>query len=70
MAAVVVMPSVLVTVSMSCGCTVALVDDDGRLLACSADVCRGHWWCECVDGDLDPEVCAHADALLLVVDAR
>jgi SWIM zinc finger len=62
------MMTVVATLAFSCGCTEAVVDDDGRLVACSADVCRGHWWCECRDGQADPDVCEHAEALLLALD--
>jgi hypothetical protein len=56
---------VLVTLSLGCGCTEALVEDgDGRLFACSADVCRGRWWCQCADPD-DPRLCDHAETLML-----
>jgi hypothetical protein len=58
------MPEVLVSVAASCGCTEALVDDDGCLVASTVNVCRGHWWCECVD-PADPVLCVHAETLLL-----
>ena len=60
------MLAVMVTLKMDCGCTSALVDDGGRLVYCSADVCRSGWWCECVGAeDLEPHVCEHAEALML-----
>jgi hypothetical protein len=59
------MLSVLLTLALGCGCTAALVDGDGgQLVACTADVRRGWWWCECADPEC-PEVCQHVDALLL-----
>jgi hypothetical protein len=63
------MPSVLLTLPMACGCVEGVVDDDGRLVTCSAGVCRSVWWCECVDAeDLSPELCDHAVALLAEMD--
>jgi hypothetical protein len=60
------MLTVLVTWSMPCGCTEALVeDDDGRLFACTADVCLGKWWCECCAHLDDPPLCDHAAVLML-----
>lgn len=60
-------PTVKVTLKLTCGCTEALVEDGPWLVYCSADVCRGRWFCQCVDGQVDPEVCDHAEALLLVM---
>lgn len=60
------MLDVLVTWSLPCGCTDAIVDAEPGLVVCSADVCRGHWWCECADPE-DPEVCEHVDALLVLL---
>jgi hypothetical protein len=57
------MMTVRVTTSLPCGCTEALIDDDGRLVVATANACRGGWWCECVD-PLAPEVCEHAVVLL------
>lgn len=57
------MLAVLFMFSMKCGCTEGIVDDGFRLVVCSADACRGHWWCECAD-EADPQVCDHAVALL------
>lgn len=63
------MLSVLVILTMSCGCTEALVDGgDGHLVNCTADACRGKWWCECAN-PLDPRECDHVEALLLVLAA-
>ena len=63
------MLSVMVTLRMSCGCTEAIVEDDGLLFACSVNACRPAWWCECVDGHGGPDVCEHADALLREMEA-
>ena len=63
------MLKVLVTLRMPCGCTEAIVEDDGLLFACSVNACKPAWWCECVDGLTDPVMCDHADALLLLIDA-
>lgn len=62
------MLSVLLTLSMPCGCTEALVDGDdgGQMVVCTADQCRGHWWCECADPE-DPQQCEHVDALLFLL---
>jgi hypothetical protein len=67
--AAVVIPTVVATLAFSCGCTEGLIDDGCRLVACSADVRRSCWWCECVDGEIDPEVCDHASVLVLLLDA-
>jgi hypothetical protein len=58
------MPEVLVIVAASCGCSAALVDDDGRLVASTVNACRGNWWCECADPAC-PVLCVHAETLLL-----
>jgi hypothetical protein len=62
------MLTVVATLAFSCGCTEAIVDDGSRLVACSADARRGCWWCECADGQADPDVCGHAEVLLLELD--
>ena len=62
------MPEVLVALSFRCGCAEALVDDCGRLVNCTVDSCRGHWWCECADPE-DPRRCWHVTALLMDMEA-
>lgn len=59
------MLAVLVTMSLPCGCLEALVDDAGRLVACSGDLDRATWWCECAIG-ADPELCEHGMALMVL----
>lgn len=58
------MMTVLVTLTLSCGCTEALVGerDGGQLVVCSCDVCRDKWWCECVDPE-NPHFCEHVNWL-------
>lgn len=62
------MLSVLVILSLSCGCVSAVAEDCGAYVACTADVRRGWWWCECADPE-DPRECGHVDALLFLLTA-
>ncbi len=62
------MLTVVAAMPFACGCTEGLVDDGSRLVACSANARKAGWWCECVDGQADLDVCEHAEVLLLELD--
>lgn len=64
------MMRVAVASALSCGCTEALVDDDGRLVAATANVCKPAWWCECQDNRSQPAVCDHAVVLMLLLEEQ
>jgi hypothetical protein len=54
---------VRIALRLSCGCTEALLDDGGRLVVCMVNACRPAWWCECVEGLVNPDVCDHVAVL-------
>jgi hypothetical protein len=62
------MLTVVATLAFSCGCTEAIVEDDGLLFACSVNICLPSWWCDCADGHGGPDMCGHADALLSMME--
>lgn len=55
---------VVVTSVLGCGCTEALLNDDGRLVDCIANVGGPGWWCDCVMAEDPDSLCAHAVMLL------
>jgi hypothetical protein len=58
--------TVTAILALGCGCSEALVDDGGQLVACAAEP-GGCWWCECCNVQESPQVCDHAEALLVVL---